>query len=102
MNKTKKYFLIILFPILILVGFYINLNLSNNCKTFKIFQSVADFGVSHIDNCVSKDNLVSSLKQTLSKTPLLYEIARKFRRNYITNDYILDNPPTLKEIDFVI
>ena len=101
MNKTKKYFLIILFPILILVGFYINLNLSNNCKTFKIFQSVADFGVSHIDNCVSKDNLVSSLKQTLSKTPLLYEIARKFRRNYITNDYILDNPPTLKEIDFV-
>ncbi len=101
MNKTKKYFLIILFPIFILVGFYINLNLSNNCKTFKIFQSVADFGVSHIDNCVSKDNLVSSLKQTLSKTPLLYEIARKFRRNYITNDYILDNPPTLKEIDFV-
>ena len=101
MNKTKKYFLIIFFPILILVGFYINLTLSNNCKTLKIFQSVVDFGVDHIDNCVSKDNLVSSIKQTLSKTPLLYEIARKFRRNYITNDYILDNPPTSKEINFV-
>ena len=101
MNKTKKYFLIVSFPVLFLLGFYINLNISNNCKTLKIFQSVIDFGINHIDNCYSKDNLVTSIKQKLSNTPLLYEIARKIRRNYVTKNYILDNPLTLKEIDYV-
>ena len=30
-----------------------------------------------------------------------YEIARKYRRTYQTSSYILDNPPSLKEVDFV-
>ena len=63
MNKTKKYFLIVSFPVLFLLGFYINLNISNNCKTLKIFQSVIDFGINHIDNCYSKDNLVTQLNK---------------------------------------
>ena len=101
MIKPKKILLIFSFLVLIISGFYLNLTISNNCKTLKIISSVKDFGLSHIDNCYSNDNLVSSIKDILSNTPILYEIARKYRRTFITNSYILDNPPTQKEVDFV-
>ena len=101
MIKPKKILLIFSFLVLIISGFYINLTISNNCKTLKIISSVKYFGLSHIDNCYSNDNLVSSIKDILSNTPILYEIARKYRRTFITNSYILDNPPTQKEVDFV-
>ena len=101
MIKPKKILLIFSFLVFIISGFYLNLTISNNCKTFKIFSSIKDFGLSHIDNCYSNDNLVSSMKKVLSNTPVLYEVARKYRRTFITNSYILDNPPTQKEVDFV-
>lgn len=101
MTNTKKYLLIFFIPIFIFLSFFINLNISQNCKTSKIFRSIKDFGINHIDSCYSKSNLVPSLKQFLSKSPLLYEVARKFRRSYITNNFILDNPPTTKELKYV-
>ena len=101
MTKTKKISLIFLLSFFIASGFYLNLTISNNCKTIKIFSSIKDFGLSHIDSCYSKDNFFYSIKKLLSKTPVLYEIARKYRRTYQTSSYILDNPPTQKEVNFV-
>ena len=101
MIKLKHILFIFSFLVFIISGFYLNLTISNNCKTFKIFSSIKDFGLSHIDNCYSNDNLVNSLKKLLSNSPILYEIARKYRRTFITNYFILDNPPTQKEVDFV-
>lgn len=101
MTKPKKILIIFSFLVFISSGIYLNLTISNNCKTFKIISSVKDFGLSHIDNCYSNDNLVSSTKKVLSNTPVLYEVARKYRRTFITSSYILDNPPTQKEVDFV-
>ena len=101
MTKTKKILLIFSFLIFISSGFYLNLTISNNCKTIKIISSIRDFGLSHIDNCYSNDNLLYSIKKLLSDTPVLYEIARKYRRTFQTSSYILDNPPSQKEIDFV-
>ena len=101
MIKPKKILLIFSFLVFITSGFYLNLTISNNCKTFKIFSSIKDFGISHIDNCYSNDNLVVSIKKILSNTPVLYEIARKYRRTFITSSFTLDNPPSQKDVDFV-
>ena len=101
MIKTKKILLIFSFSFFVASGFYLNLTISNNCKTIKIFSSIKDFGLSHIDSCYSKDNFFYSVKKLLSNTPVLYEIARKYRRTYQTSSYILDNPPTQKEVNFV-
>jgi len=101
MIKSKKILLIFSFLVFIISGFYFNLTISNNCKTLKIISSVRDFGLSQIDSCYSNENLVNSIKKLLSNTPLLYEIARKYRRTFITDNYTLDNPPTQKEVDFV-
>tara|TARA_Y100001970_G_scaffold288936_1_gene417771 strand:+ start:426 stop:2789 length:2364 start_codon:yes stop_codon:yes gene_type:complete len=100
MIKPKQILLIFSFLAFIISGFYLNLTISNNCKSFKIISSVKDFGLGHIDNCYSKNNLVNSIKKILSSSPVLYEIARKYRRTFITSYYILDNPPTQKEVDF--
>lgn len=75
MIKRKKIQLIFSFLVFIIGDFYLNLTISNNCKTFKIISSVKDFGLGHIDNCYSNDNLVYSIKKILSNTPVLYEIA---------------------------
>ena len=96
MIKPRQILLIFSFLVFIISGFYLNLTISNNCKNFKIISSVKDFGLSHIDNCYSKGNLVNSIKKILSSSPVLYEIARKYRRTFITSYYILDNPPTQK------
>ena len=84
MIKPKQILLIFSFLVFIISGFYLNLTISNNCKSFKIISSVKDFGLGHIDNCYSKDNLVNSIKKILSSSPVLYEIARKYRRTFIT------------------
>ena len=63
MIKPKKILLIFSFFVFLLSGFYLNLIISKNCKTYKIISSVKDFGLSHIDNCYSNDNLVNSIKK---------------------------------------
>ena len=96
-------YLIRIFLIFILISavFYLNLATSNNCKTFKIFRSSIDFGITHLDGCFSNSYLTPKIKNILSKSPLLYEIARKFRRTYITKSFILDNPPTKEQVEYV-
>jgi len=89
------------FLILITLGFYLHLSISNNCKTLKIFKSIKDFGISHLDTCHSNENVIFEGKKLLSKTPLFYEIARKIRRTYFTSHFKLDNPPTNEQIEFV-
>ena len=74
MIKPKKILLIFSFLVFITSGFYLNLTISNNCKTFKIFSSIKDFGIGHIDNCYSNDNLVVSIKKILSNSPVLYKL----------------------------
>ena len=96
-------YLIRIFLIFILISavFYLNLATSNNCKTFKIFRSSIDFGITHLDGCFSNNYLTPKIKNILLKSPLLYEIARKFRRTYITKSFILDNPPTKEQAEYV-
>ena len=63
MTKTKKILLIFSFSFFVASGFYLNLTISNNCKTIKIFSSIKDFGLSHIDSCYSRDNFFYSVKK---------------------------------------
>jgi len=98
---SKKLPKIFIFLIFILIIFYLNLNISENCKSLKIFRSSFDFGLSHIENCYSSGNSIPKIKELLSKSPTLYEVARKYRRNFVTKDFIFDNPPTNEELKYV-
>ena len=101
MRLKKISILSCLILILFFFIFYLNLTVSNKCKSIKIFKSSLDFGLSHLDGCYSNSNLVPEIKILLSNSPILYEIARKFRKTNITNDFIFDNPPTKKEVELV-
>ena len=99
--KIKNLLKIFGFLIGIFLIFYINLATSNNCKTFKIFKSFADLGFSHLDSCYSNKNLLPKIKKILSKTPILYEVGRKYRRTFKTSNFILDNPPSQENLKYV-
>ena len=85
--KNTILFKIFGFIITIFLIFYINLITSDNCKKFTIFKSFVDLGPSHLEPCFSNKNLLPKIKKILSKTPILYEIGRKYRRKFITNDF---------------
>jgi len=97
---AKKPIKIFTLSIFILVLFYLNLGISKNCKSLKIFRSSIDFGISHLGDCYSNSNQLFGIKSLLLKNPTLYEIARKYRRNVVTNNFIFDNPPTNEEIKY--
>ena len=98
LKKLSTFFVILFFALVI---FYLKLTISDKCKSIKIFSSSLDFGLSHLDGCYSKSNLVPEIKSLLSNSSFLYEIARKYRRTNITNDFIFDNPPTKEEVKIV-
>ena len=99
--KSTILFKIFGFIITIFLIFYINLITSDNCKKFTIFKSFVDLGPSHLEPCFSNKNLLPKIKKILSKTPILYEIGRKYRRTFITDDFILDNPPTQENLKHI-
>ena len=96
----KIYLKIFILFLLILTIVYFNFTISKNCKSLKIFRSGIDLGFDHIKECYSKESLTTSIKEILKNFPLAYEIGRKFRRTYITYDFILDNPPNKKQIEY--
>ena len=98
LKNLKLFFLI---SLIFLSIFYLKLTISDKCKSIRVFKSSLDFGISHLDGCYSHSSLVPGIKDFLSKSPLLYEVARKYRRNTSTSDYTLDNPPTIEELEFV-
>jgi len=98
LKNLKLFFLISLIFLLI---FYLNLTISAKCKSIKIFKSSLDFGISHLNGCYSHSSLVPEIKVLLSNSPFLYEVARKYRKNFSTSGYILDTPPTKEELVFV-
>jgi|TARA_B110000238_G_C16134423_1_gene442961 quinoprotein glucose dehydrogenase len=97
--KNLKLFLLI--SLIFLSIFYLNLTISAKCKSIKIFKSSLDFGISHLNGCYSHSSLVPEIKVLLSNSPFLYEVARKYRKNFSTSGYILDTPPTKEELVIV-
>ena len=99
--KSKNISILVLFFLIILALTYFNLTISKKCKSLDILKAVPDFGISHLEECYSEKNFLIKTKRILSNNPTLYEIARKFRRTYITSDFKFDNPPTKDQIDEV-
>jgi len=54
-----------------------------NCRSIYIFKSYLDFGLNHINGCVSISNLKSNTKVIFSDNPIFYELSRKFYNRFI-------------------
>ena len=54
-----------------------------NCRSIYIFKSYLDFGLNHINGCVSISNLKSNTKVIFSDNPIFYELSRKFYNHFI-------------------
>ena len=65
LKKLSTFFVILFFALVI---FYLKLTISDKCKSIKIFSSSLDFGLSHLDGCYSKSNLVPEIKSLLSNS----------------------------------
>ena len=96
---VKKFRLILVLLFFTSTIFYLHLTISDKCRSLKVIRSTIDFGLSHLDFCYSNSNLTPKIKKILTKSPFIYEIARKYRKTFITNNFIFDNPPTREEIE---
>ena len=92
----KKVLVIIIF---ILTFFYLNLAILEICKSSRIFKSIFDLGISHVDGCYTNKNVSWQLKRVLVKIPYVYEIGKKLT-NKIEFE-TLDSAPNLKNLEYV-
>ena len=86
----------------ILVIFF-SFAISQDCKTFKIFKHVADFGTGQLGTCISKSHIGTNLKKSFGATdkmttiinyPYFYDLLRSIKRTYITPNNRLDHLST--------
>ena len=81
-KKYYKYFIFILF--IFTFVFTLNIFLNNNCKNYRLFKAVKNFGISHASICFSKENLSYNAKILLKPYPMLFELGRNFQRKYVS------------------
>ena len=98
LNKKKLIFFSIFSFLLVvlLVSYY--LFSSPYCKTYKIFNSLKDFGIKQVNDCFSRYAAKQSIKVILRDYPLLYNLASGFKNKNI-RDFELNKPPN--EEDFI-
>lgn len=100
----KKFSITLIFLIIISTFAFYNLAISSNCKKhsiLKIVQSISDLGLNQLSQCYSKKIVLSNTKKILSSNETIYQIARKFRRNYIKSNFKYDNVFDNKSLEYV-
>jgi quinoprotein glucose dehydrogenase len=92
---------IVLFVVISSIFFFNVITLSN-CRSLNVFKSINDFGIDHIYDCVSIQNVKNNIKLLLNKYPKLYSLSKyiyaKNVSNYALNILKTDNP----EDNFII
>ena len=81
LNHYLRYLFVTLFIFFGSLGyiFYV----SDNCKSLKVFSAYKDLDFEHIKPCFSRGNLKTNVRHIIQKSPLVFEYARSFKRNYL-------------------